>query len=112
MPENRLPLSLSQGRGDPNGGSYRIKGSWNVLSLATCGQLLTLEGPVELHPLDSLQLEDPVLVPGVAGPGILVEDVVTREGVFRPREVELRHQPQPDGHGVLPVARLVTGVKI
>ena len=75
----------------------------------TCGQLLTLVGPVELHPL---QLEDGVLVPGVAGPGVLVEDVVAREGVLRPGEVELGHQPQPDGHGVLSVALLVTGVQI
>ena len=51
---------------------------------ATCGQLLTLEGPVELHSLHSLQLEDPVLVPGVTWPGILVEDVVARKGVLRP----------------------------
>lgn len=79
------------------------------MDFVTCGQLLTLVGPVELHPL---QLEDGVLVPGVASPGVLVEDVVAREGVLRPGEVELGHQPQPDGHGVLSVALLVTGVQI
>ena len=75
----------------------------------TCGPLLTLEGPVELH---SLELQDPVLVPRVACSGVLVEDVVAREGVLRPRQVELRHQLEPHGHGVLSVAGGVTGAQI
>ncbi len=54
----------------------RTKSHGNV----TCGQLLTFEGSVKLHPL---QLEDAVLVPGFSRPRILVEDVVTGEGVLR-----------------------------
>ena len=70
------------------------------------GQLLTLIGSVELHPL---QL-DPLLI--IHSVRLLVEDVVVGEGVLGSGQVELGDESQPDGHGSLSVPHFVTRVQI
>ena len=58
-------------------------------------ELLALKGSVELSSLAAPRLR------------FVVEDVVLREGVLGPGQVQLGHQAQPDRHGVLPVSLLV-----
>ena len=60
------------------------------------GELLALPGPVDLGPL-------------AAAVQLVVEDVVAREGVLRPGQVELGDQSQPDLHLPPPVPVVVGG---
>ena len=60
------------------------------------GELLALPGPVDLGSL-------------AAALQLVVEDVVAREGVLRPGQVELGDQPQPDLHLPPPVPVVVGG---
>ena len=75
------------------------------MPIPTCGQLLALEGPVELELRVSL---------AGAGLGVrgLVEDVVSGLRVLRPGQVQLRHQLQPDVHLTLAVAGAVRRVQV